>query len=87
MAIKTSVLEGAYFEFDPGGNYVNNINQLTIKGYPGLTFCINDSFHLIMIYSADGVWSWNINNEVPLKCLKFNPSTLIEGEPVLITTL
>lgn len=67
------------------GNYLNNINQLQVKGYQGLTFWIDSAPYPIVIFNPNGLWTWHVNNEVALKSLKFDPLTLIRGKDIIVT--
>ena len=77
-----------YFQEDENNNPIilTEVQKLTIKGYPGLTFYLNNSEHSVMIYNSDGSWNWEINNEIGLECIKFDPASLIAGQDIIIIT-
>ena len=78
-----------YFQYAEDGTtpiILTGVQKLSIKGYPGLTFYLNNSEHSVMIYNSDGSWNWEINNEIGLECIKFDPASLIAGQDIVIIT-
>lgn len=72
-----------YFD-EEGGKGSVWAKNLSIKGYPGLRFMINNSKYIIMIYSTDGIWSWDLNNEVPLNNIKFISTSVQKNKNINI---
>ena len=90
MSLKSQVVESPtfYFELDEKGNPVTwiDVEKLSIKGYPGLIFYLNDSIYPIMIYNSDGSWNWNVEKEIGLKSIKFNPSSFDANKKIIVLT-
>lgn len=51
------------------------VNTLSIVGEMGLTFWINELPYPIMIYDTSGVWEWNINGQMEIKNIIFDPNS------------
>lgn len=77
-----------YFQYNEDNDPIilTEVQKLAIKGYPGLTFYLNNSEHSVMIYNSDGSWNWEINNEIGLECIKFDPASLKAGQDIIIIT-
>lgn len=74
-----------YFGEEQNGEYTMvHTSKLTIKGYQGLTFKLNNSEYPITIFNQSGVWDWPLNNEIGLVNIKFDPMTLKSGQDIII---
>ena len=74
-----------YVDFTSGGVNPDGIptKKISIQGYLGLTFFINDSEYPVQIFNGDK-WEQIYNNEINLKYIRFDPDYVQQSDMTII---